>query len=143
MAAAAGALALAGCGGTSVTAVPLPPHAGVSYAGQVPEGEGPWEPPFQTERVVIDRRARSSGELKQAEVAVLAGSGWRSSPQTDPRAVELVSHDGKTFAAVLTIDDALAEGPPAYRTSVNSELIAEQRAWRSGAPSILVIAGPM
>lgn len=139
----AAAVAFTSCGSGATTAVPVPRQARVSYSGQVPEGEDAWEPPFQTERVVIDRTLHTSGALKQAEAALLAARGWRRISETDPRAIELVSHDQKTFAAVLTIDDALAEGPPAYRTSVNTELIAEQRARRSGTPAILVIAGPM
>ena len=138
-----GVLVFAGCGSTTTTVVPLPSKARVSYSAQVPEGEGLWESPFQTERVVVAPALDSSAGLKQAEVRLLVARGWRPITDTDPHATELVTHDKKTFAAVLTIKDALAEGPPAYRTSVNTELIAERRARRSALPSILVIAGPM
>jgi hypothetical protein len=53
-----------------------------------------------------------------------------------------VSQDNKRFAAIITIKDALREGPPVYRTTVNTELLAERRAAQSGTPTIVVMAGP-
>jgi hypothetical protein len=113
------------------------------FSAQVPESsEGPWGPPFQTERVVADPTQPGSLALKQAEEALLIANGWHRISVPDPAAIELVSRDKKRFAAILTTKDALREGPPAYRTKVNTELLAERRAVQSGTPTILVIAGP-
>lgn len=139
-----GLIALAGCGGEQLTSITLPASARVLWIGPVPESEeGPWHGPFQTERVVVDTTQASSCGLARAEVATLVARGWRRTSTPDPLATELVPRDKKRFAAVLTVANALRDGPPAYKTNVNTELRAEQRAARSRQPAILVIVGPM
>jgi GrpB-like predicted nucleotidyltransferase (UPF0157 family) len=135
-------IGVAGCG-SEETPIVVTPKAKVLFSGQVPESsEDPWGPPFQTERVVVDPTQPSSLALKQAEAALLNAKGWHQVSEPDPAAIEFVSRDKKRFAAILTINDALREGPSVDRARVKTELLAERRAARSGTPSILVIAGP-